>query len=115
VWEGAHKSDYKVLDVLWDPSYFDVACGGKYQSPFDIYNQGYKYFIWTDNHCPLYLAEPTKYPRECKFFKELFDNSELVKEITPTTLDVKNMFSMPQRGFIWRLYKFVPKVPRLPA
>ncbi len=60
VWEGGHKSDYKVLDVLWDPSYFDHANGGKYQSPFDIYDQGYKYFIWTDNHCPLYLAEPKK-------------------------------------------------------
>lgn len=114
VWEGQHKSDYKVLDVLWDPGYFDKANGGKYQSPFDIYDMGYKYFIWTDNHCPLYLAEPDKYPRECKFFKELFDNSEIVKEITPKTLDVKNMFVIPQRGFIWRLYKFTPKVPRLP-
>ena len=113
VWEGQHKSDYKVLDVLWDPSYFDHANGGKYQSPFEIYDKGYKYFIWTDNHCPLYLAEPQKYPRECKFFKELFDNSELVYEIKPKTLDVK-VFSVPQRGFNWRLYKFVPKVPRLP-
>jgi Dolichyl-phosphate-mannose-protein mannosyltransferase len=111
VWEGAHKSNFNVLDVLWDPSYFDVACGGKYQSPYDIYNQGYKYFIWTDNHCPLYLAEPNKYPRECKFFKELFDNGEIVKEIEPEELTVKNLFTTPQRGFHWRLYKFVPKVP----
>lgn len=114
VWEGAHKSNFKVLDVLWDPSYFDVACGGNYQSPFDIYEQGYKYFIWTDNHCPLYLAEPRKYPRECKFFKELFDNSEIVKEIEPKEIAVKNAFTILQRGFHWRLYKFVPKVPRLP-
>ncbi len=112
VWEGRYKSDYKVINVLWDPSYFDYANGGKYQSPYEIYDKGYKYFIWTDNHCPLYLAEPSKYPRECKFFKELFDNSELIKEIKPTTLEVKNLFSYPQRGFIWRLYKFVPKVPR---
>lgn len=112
MWEGRYKSDYKVLDVLWDPSYFDYANGGKYQSPYEIYDKGYKYFIWTDNHCPLYLAEPNKYPRECKFFKELFDNGEVVKEIKPTTLEVKNLFSYPQRGFIWRLYKFVPKVPR---
>lgn len=114
VWEGAHKSNFKVLDVLWDPSYFDVACGGKYQSPFDIYAQGYKYFVWTDNHCPLYLAEPQKYPRECKFFKELFDNSEIVKEIEPKEITVNNAFTILQRGFRWRLYKFVPKVPRLP-
>lgn len=114
VWEGAHKSNFQVWDVLWDPSYFDAKCGGKYQSPYDIYNQGYKYFIWTDNHCPLYLAEPKKYPRECKFFKELFDNSEVVKEISPKEIKVENAFIVPQRGFQWRLYKFVPKVPRLP-
>lgn len=112
VWDGGHSDRYKVEDVLWDPSYFDVKCNGKYQSPYELYDKGFKYFIWNSFHCPLYLAEPDHYPRECKFFKEIFDNTELVKEVTPKSLRVYNLFEIQQPGPTFRLYKFVPKVKR---
>lgn len=109
VWEGGHRERYKIKDVLWDPTYFDRACGGKYQSPLDIYKEGYKYFVWTDNHCPLYLAEPNHYPRECRFFHELFDNTKLIKEFAPEDISVGGLFNMRQRGATFRLYEYVPK------
>lgn len=107
VWDGGHAERYQLINVIDDPSYFDRK--KKYVSPFDIYNQGYKYFVWNSYHCPLYLREPQRYPRECKFFKELFDNTELVKEFTPKLIEVPGYLQILQKGPIFRMYKFVPK------
>ncbi len=109
VWNGGHRERYKIKDVLWDPAYFDQAFGvGQYRSPMDFYKEGYKYFVWTDIQSPLYFAEPYHYPRECRFYRELLENVELVKQIEPEQLTVGGLFNMKQRGPTIRLYKFVP-------
>jgi Dolichyl-phosphate-mannose-protein mannosyltransferase len=111
-WDGGRVNRYKIQNVLWDPSYFDTECHGRYLSPYDLYDKGFKYFVWNSYQGPLYLAEPSHYPRECLFFKELFDNTELVKEVTPRELSVYSLFKVTQPGPTFRLYRFVPKVPR---
>jgi hypothetical protein len=108
-WEGNHPERFKVKDVLWGPDYFDNACGGKYQSPADLYKQGYKYFVWTDLQSPAYLADPKQYPLHCKFLQELFNHSQIVKEIQPQPLIQSGPFQSTQRGPTLRLYKFSPR------
>ncbi|CAN5346728.1 hypothetical protein BH10CYA1_BH10CYA1_16790 [soil metagenome] len=112
-WDGGHTERYKLMNVIQDPNWFDRVHGGKYVSPFDIYHQGYKYFAWTSYQCPFYLAAPQRYPRECKFFKELFANAEVVKEFSPRLLVVPNFLPILQQGPTFRLYKFVPNANRL--
>jgi hypothetical protein len=109
VWSGGHRELYNIKDVLWDPNYFDQTFGkGNYRSPMDFYNEGYKYFVWTDIQSPAYLAEPNHYPRECRFYKELLDHVELVKEIAPEQISVGGLYNIKQRGPTLRLYKFIP-------
>jgi hypothetical protein len=109
VWGGGHRERFQTKDFLYDPSYFDAECSGKYVSPSDLYNQGFKYFICSNMHYPVYQAEPAHYPRESRFFNEFFDNCKLIKELAPDKLSVGGLFDVQQRGATFRLYEFTPK------
>jgi len=109
IWEGGHREHFKTKDFLYDPSYFDGECSGKYVSPTDLYHQGYQYFICSDSHYPVYLAEAKRYPREAKFFNEFFAETTLVKEELPIELSVGGLLKAKQRGAKFGLYKFTGK------
>ena len=109
VWGGGHRERYITKEFLCDPSYFATACSGKYVSPFELYGQGFKYFILSDMYYPTYMVDPLRYPLESRFFRELFENCTLVKEVLPDELCVGDLYETQQRGAAFRLYKFTAK------
>lgn len=112
VWDGGHAERYQIKNVLMDPNYFERENGGKYLSPFELYDQGYKYFAWSDAQYPLYLAEPQRYALECKFHKELFDNAKVLKEFRPRLIVIRGFLQILQKGPVYKLYEFAPKSER---
>jgi hypothetical protein len=109
-WEAGHQHRYKLTSVMYDPSYMDSR--GAYLSPFDLYSEGCRYFIWNDYQYPSYAANPRRYARENKFYNEVFANSEIIKEWMPQKIRMKGFYQVQQKGPQIRLYKFTPKHPQ---
>lgn len=109
VWGGAHRERYKIKDVLGSPAWFEEANQGKYLSPEQIAREGFAYFICTDAYYPAYFNEPQRYAKHCRFYKELWANSKIVKQFVPQKISVGGLFETMQNGPTYTLYKYGEK------
>lgn len=108
-WFSPHAERYKLKDVVSGPSFFDYYNHGKYISPADFYREGYKYFLVDGAWIQAYFNEPERYAMHCRFYKELWDNTEIVKQFTPHKVGVGTPYETDQTCPVITLYKYKPK------
>jgi len=106
VWGGSHRERYKIKDVLGTPAWFEEANQGKYLSPEQLSREGFSYFICTDAYYPAYFHEPQRYDKHCRFYKELWAKSKIVKQFVPQRISVGGLFETIQNGPTYTLYKY---------
>ncbi len=81
IWEVPDRDDYKILNYMWGPEYFDTVNKGVFYTVPEICAQGYHLFIVREVQVWNCRMEPERYRRELSFFNYLEKHARRLKNI----------------------------------